>query len=145
MMTGELSSNLRRLVCWLWPCPWTFLGLVIGTVARIGGGHVGLHKGTIVCWGPWLNRLLRCVPISGGASAMTLGHTILARSETDMLRTHDHELVHVRQYERWGIFFVPAYFAASFWLWYTGKDCYRENPFEKEAFQEDSTRIKLRT
>jgi hypothetical protein len=76
---------------------------------------------------------------------MTFGHTILARNEFDMRNSHDHELVHVRQYDRWGLFFVPAYFLASFWLWCSGRDCYRENPFEQEAFQEDSTRIKLRT
>ncbi len=76
---------------------------------------------------------------------MTFGHTILARTEEDVRRTHEHELVHVRQYQRWGVFFVPAYFAASLWLWCTGKDFYRENPFEVEAFYEDSTRIKLRT
>ena len=129
----------------LWPLPWTLLGLAIGTFCRIGGGRVSLHRGTVVCYGPWLDGLLRRVPIPGGAAAITLGHVILARTETEMLRSHDHELVHVRQYQRWGPFFVPAYFMASLWLWWKGRDFYRENPFEKEAFQEDSTRIKLRT
>ncbi len=125
--------------------PWTLLGLTIGMVGCIGGGRVAWYKGTIVCWGPWLSRLLQNAPISGGASAITFGHTILARTEVDMRRTHDHELVHVRQYQRWGIFFVPAYLVASLRLWCSGQDSYRENPFEKEAFYEDSTRIKLRT
>jgi hypothetical protein len=144
-MARKSFDIVHRMACWLWPIPWTLLGLAIGIVGCISGGRIGWYNGTIVCWGPRLNRLLQCVPISGGASAITLGHTILARSESDMVRTHDHELVHVRQYQRWGILFVPAYFIASLWLWYSGQDCYRENPFEKEAFQEDSTRIKLRT
>lgn len=133
------------ILCWLWPFPWTLLGLAIGLLGCIGGGKVAWYKGTIVCWGHWLSRLLQNVPISGGAAALTLGHTILARSEADMRKIHDHELVHVRQYQRWGVLFVPAYFAASAWLWYLGRDFYRDNPFEKEAFHEDSTRIKLRT
>ena len=45
-----------------------------------------------------------------------------------------HEMVHVRQYERWGPFFIPAYLACSLGLWLAGKDAYRDNPFEREAY-----------
>lgn len=136
---------MNRLLIFIWPLPWTIIGLFIGVVCRIGGGRIVQYKGTVVCYGPWLSRLLQCVPIPGGASALTLGHVILARSKEDMLITHSHELVHVRQYQRWGPLFVPAYVAASLWLWFAGRDCYRENPFEIEAFHVDSTRAKLRT
>ncbi len=141
----ELMKKIKFVARWIWPSPWTLFGIAIGMIGCIGGGKIEWYRGTIVCWGPWLSRWLRRAPIPGGASAMTLGHTILARSESEMRNTHDHEHVHVRQYEKWGVFFVPAYFAISFWLWCCGRDCYRENPFEQEAFQEDSTRIKLRT
>lgn len=140
---------MRKIVVnmagWIWPLPWTLLGLAIGVICRIGGGRVSLYRGTIVCYGTWLEWLLRRVPIPGGAAAITLGQVILARTESAMLKSHDHELVHVRQYQRWGPFFVPAYFLVSLWLCWRGRDFYRENPFEKEAFQKDSTRIKLRT
>ena len=43
----------------------------------------------------------------------------------------------MRQYERWGPFFIPAYLAASLWMLVTGRDPYRENPFEREAFRGD--------
>jgi hypothetical protein len=45
-----------------------------------------------------------------------------------------HELVHVRQYERWGVLFIPAYLLCSLVLWLTGRDPYRDNPFEREAY-----------
>ena len=47
----------------------------------------------------------------------------------------DDERVHVRQYERWGPFFLPAYFACSLAALARGRDAYRANPFEKEAFE----------
>ncbi len=82
--------------------------------------------------------LLKHAPIMGGAAAMTFGHTILARNRDEILRTIDHELVHVRQYESWGVLFVPAYLGSSVWLWLRGRDPYLDNPFEIEAY--DPTR-----
>ncbi|MEZ6117171.1 MAG: hypothetical protein R3C28_11435 [Pirellulaceae bacterium] len=38
------------------------------------------------------------------------------------------------QYERWGPLFIPAYLLCSVWLWCRGKDAYRLNLFEVEAF-----------
>ena len=49
----------------------------------------------------------------------------------------EHEMVHVRQYERWGPLFGPAYLLSSFALWITGRRPYLDNPFEKEASRED--------
>jgi len=65
---------------------------------------------------------------------MTLGHVILGRTLADLDRTRFHEWIHVRQYERWGPLFLPAYLLASAWLWICGRNCYLENPFEVEAF-----------
>jgi len=42
--------------------------------------------------------------------------------------------VHVRQYERWGPLFGPAYLGCSLVLWLMGKRAYRDNPFEVEAY-----------
>ena len=67
--------------------------------------------------------------------AMTLGHTILGQSQAalDVSRAHEH--VHVKQYERLGPFFIPAYLAASVWAWIRRKDPYRDNIFEVEAYR----------
>jgi hypothetical protein len=45
-----------------------------------------------------------------------------------------HERVHVRQYERWGPLFLPSYLFLSLYMYLRGCDPYRDNPFEREAF-----------
>src|SRR6185436_5147745 len=97
-----------------------------------GGGRVGR---VLEFHGGILTRLLPRVPIAGGASAMTLGHCVIARTAHDLERSRNHELVHVRQYEWWGPFFVPAYLSCSIWLWLRGYDAYLDNPFEVEAYE----------
>ena len=42
--------------------------------------------------------------------------------------------MHVRQYERWGIFFLPAYALSSLWQLAHGRDWYRDNRFELRAY-----------
>ena len=45
----------------------------------------------------------------------------------------DHEQAHVRQAERWGPVFIPAYLAASMLAWSRGGHYYRDNWFERDA------------
>ncbi|MFO1021040.1 MAG: hypothetical protein U0903_10135 [Planctomycetales bacterium] len=45
------------------------------------------------------------------------------------------KMVHVRQWLL-GPFFIPAYLLCSVWLILTGRDSYRDNPFEREAFHQ---------
>lgn len=131
-----------RIFGYLWASPWTLAALCVVAVARLLGCTVIGHRGTIGCYGPAMQKLLRCAPIAGGAAAITFGHVILATDRQTFDRTFEHELVHVRQYERWGLFFVPAYVLASLWLMLRRKDYYRENPFEKPAFALDAQRWK---
>ena len=65
---------------------------------------------------------------------MTLGHVVLGRSAAALDVCREHEMVHVRQYERWGPVFIPAYLLCSLVLLMRGRDAYRENPFEREAY-----------
>lgn len=81
--------------------------------------------------------VLKRALIEGGASAMTLGHVVLGRTEADLIRTRSHERIHVRQCERWGPLFIPAYIGCSIWLWFRGRDPYMDNPFEIEAYEND--------
>lgn len=87
--------------------------------------------------GGLLSWLLLKAPIAGGAAALTLGHTVLARTAADLDGSRSHELIHVAQYERWGPLFVPAYFLCSAWMWVRGRDPYFDNPFEQEAYSEE--------
>ena len=59
---------------------------------------------------------------------MALGHVVLARDQAALDRTRSHERVHVRQAERWGPLFVPAYLLVAGWLLVRRRDPYREQP-----------------
>jgi hypothetical protein len=71
---------------------------------------------------------------------MTLGHVILGRDTAALAATREHERVHVRQYERWGPLFIPAYLGCSLYLWLRRRDPYYDNPFEVEAYEGDRGR-----
>lgn len=118
----------------LWAFPWTLLGLAFGVLGLLTGGKVQRVGRVIEFHGGIPAWLLRRAPIIGGAAAITFGHTVLARTKDDLDHSREHELVHVRQYERWGLFFVPAYLGCSLWLMLRGKHAYWDNPFEREAY-----------
>jgi hypothetical protein len=124
----------------VWAAPWTLLGLMLGVAAVATGGGIRRIGRVLEFHGGWLDWVLRWAPIAGGAAAMTLGHCVIARSAADLDRCRGHELVHVTQYERWGLLFVPAYFACSAWMWLRGRDPYLDNPFEEEAYGCESPR-----
>jgi hypothetical protein len=65
---------------------------------------------------------------------MTLGHVVIGRNQDALNGTRAHERVHVRQCERWGPFFIPAYLTMSAVTWFRGRRAYEDNPFEREAF-----------
>lgn len=122
----------------LWASPWSFLGIVLGLVNLASGGTCRLRGRVLEFEGRFLTWLLNKAPVIGGASAMTLGHTVIACGQAELDRTRDHEFVHVQQYERWGFFFIPAYLFSSLWLWLRGKHPYWDNPFEREAYEKTS-------
>lgn len=122
----------------LWALPTTVVGLVLAGAALFGG-QARVRAGVVEVWGGWLARLLGVWP--PGAAAMALGHVILGMTAEDLERHGEHERVHVRQCERWGPLFLPAYAMASLWAWVRGRDPYRENAFEREAFAADEARL----
>jgi hypothetical protein len=130
---------MAALALWLakrlWASPWTLFGLSIGVVGLATGGSARRTDGTLGFSGGAVTTFLRLAPFVRGASAMALGHVVLGRSEGDLDDAYEHELVHVRQYERWGPLFVPAYFVASGWQVLHGRHPYWDNPFEREAYE----------
>lgn len=70
---------------------------------------------------------------------MTLGHVILGISQMELCALRAHEHVHVRQYEQWGLFFLPAYALSSVWQVAQGRSGYRNNFFEKQAYAVEAT------
>ena len=118
---------------YLWPLPVTLIGVVCVGAARIFGARVALRGGVMeACGGP-LGAVLRRMYPPMPVSAITLGHVVLAQDESQLELTRVHERVHVRQYERWGLFFPLAYLVASGIALLQGREGYRDNVFEREA------------
>lgn len=124
-----------RLIVYLWALPTTLVGLIFLPLALVSGGGVRWVEGVLEIHGGWVRLFLRrCTVLRGGAAAMTLGHVVIAQDQHLMDATRSHERVHVRQAERWGPLFIPAYLLASLITLLRGGQPYRDNPFEREAF-----------
>lgn len=123
-----------RLLRYLWAAPYTAVGVVLGTLGLLAGGHWRVHHGVLEFFGGRIGRALQGMPRILGFSAMTLGHVILAVDRSALVQLREHEQVHVRQYERWGPLFVPAYLLSSLLQLLRGRNPYRENHFERQAY-----------
>jgi hypothetical protein len=131
-----------------WASPNTLVGLFFVPIALVPGGRppkwrtlsapprIRVVDGVLEVHGPWIATLLRrAVPIEGGALAMTFGHVVVGRDGHALEVSRAHERVHVRQCERWGPLFIPAYLVASAWAWWRGRGAYEGNAFEVEAYR----------
>jgi hypothetical protein len=120
----------------LWALPTSCLGLLVVPLALLSGGGIQIVNGVLEVHGGLARGLLeRCTPLKGGALAMTLGHVVIGRDMASLAQTRRHERVHVRQCERWGPLFLPAYLLASAWIlvFRRGRSPYLDNCFEREA------------
>jgi hypothetical protein len=126
---------ILRLLAILWASPYTLLGLLLGGIGLCTGGRTQVRRGVVEFYGGGVKWLLEQFFFGKGAMAFTLGHTVLGQTDAALDIAREHELVHVRQYERWGPFMGPAYLGCSLVLWIIGRRPYRDNPFEREAFE----------
>ncbi len=122
---------MRRSLRYLWAFPTSLPGLFVAALTLATGGRAQLCGGALEAWGGFSSWLLEHTLV--GAQAMTLGHVILGRDHGCLVDCRDHEQVHVRQAERWGPLFLPAYVAASLWAFLAGRHFYRDNWFEIDA------------
>ncbi|MEM7456257.1 MAG: hypothetical protein AAF456_18060 [Planctomycetota bacterium] len=125
---------LIRALKIIWVSPNTLIGLLVGVTGLAFGGRCQVRRGCIEFYGGLVKMLLRMSFTGAGTMAMTLGHTIIGQTDASLDIARNHEHVHVRQYETWGPLFIPAYLFMSLWMWLKGKDPYRDNPFEVEAY-----------
>jgi hypothetical protein len=131
-MTSPLAILTRA-----WALPATLVGLTAAGLAAATGGSVRRRGGVIEAHGGIIARVLAGgIPFVRGAAAMTLGHVVLAQDADCLEWSRRHEAVHVRQYERWGPFFIPAYILACFLAAARGGHYYRDNVFELAAYRE---------
>lgn len=115
------THPLVRAAAYVWALPMTVLGLVAGAAS---GGRPVVRDGVLLfseAAGPTA-ALLRL----RGFRATAMGHVVIARGAPDD-ELMAHELVHVRQAERFGAFFGPLYVAL---LAIYG---YRRHPMERAA------------
>ena len=121
---------LGRLLCrYAWAAPTTLVGLTAGALTLITGGRIQARRGALEFHGGFshlVRRRLRLRRHDAGPR-----HHRARCPCLDVLR--DHEQAHVRQVERWGAAFIPAYLAASLLAWRSGGHYYLDNWFERDA------------
>lgn len=122
-----------KLFAYCWSLPNTLIGLVLALVFLATGAKMRWVSPALEVHGGKLGRLVLRSPHC--YSAITLGHIIVGASATELDCVRAHEHVHVRQCERWGPFFIPAYLFSSLWQLVRGRRIYRDNVFEKEAYE----------
>ena len=127
------EERIPRFLVVAWASPYSLIGVLLGLGGLASGGAGQLRDGVLEFHGPLIAWLLDRLPLEG-VQAMTLGHTVIARHQAALDITRAHERIHVRQFERWGCLMGPAYLACSVALWLQGRDAYRENPFERDAY-----------
>jgi len=93
----------------IWASPYTLFGLFLGFIGICTGGHARIRGRVIEFYGGGVKWLLQQFFFGEGAMAFTLGHTILGQTDAALDISRDHEMVHVRQFERWGPLMGPAY------------------------------------
>ena len=128
-------SGIATAIAFVWALPYTLIGLGLGSLGLLTHGNWQRHGIVFEFHGGFLRWMFD--KLSGKTRffvAMTLGFTIVGRDERALNASREHELVHVRQYALWGPLFLPAYFTCWLWLRVRGRDAYRENPFEKQAY-----------
>ncbi len=123
-----------------WCLPISIIALTLLPLA-IWRAHWRVRDGALEITSPALSWFLRGPwfrALSGGDgfAAATIGQVIVARDARSMTGCRVHERVHVRQCERWGVFFPFAYIGAGLWVALKKRSFsayYWDNPFEIEA------------
>lgn len=127
------ARRARRLAlrgaAYLWAAPNTALGMAAGLIVLACGGRVQWVCGTAEFHGGRLAGLAS----RSGFGAMTLGHVILGLDAVQLQALRPHEHAHVRQCERWGVFFLPAYALSGLWQAARGRGAHADNAFERQA------------
>ncbi len=140
-MTTPTRPPIGRLLRYAWALPNTALGALLLPCAFGRGGEVRIVDGVVEAHAPSLAWILRtCVPLRGGAAAITFGHIVVGCDAAALASTRFHERVHVRQSETWGVAFIPAYLVASAWAGVAGAGAYEGNYFERQARTADAGR-----
>lgn len=116
---------------YIWTSPNTLIGLLLAIISLPGSTSAKWNDGIFELTGGCIGKAISHWPLS--ASAITIGHVIIANDEGLLILSRRHELIHVKQFEVWGPIMIPAYMVASVIAIICGKHPYKENYFEKQA------------
>ncbi|MCU0925644.1 MAG: signal peptide prediction [Hydrogenophaga sp.] len=122
------AGRFRRGALMLWASPNSLIGLALGVLLWPLGARMRRVDGVLE-----IAALGSAPRRRWPFAAITLGHVIVGSHAQELERLRAHERVHVRQCERWGPFFLPAYLLAGAWQWVRGRSAYWDNPFEVDA------------
>ncbi len=130
--------SLLLLFRLLWAGPCSLVGLMLGTGLLLCGGHCRRIGYTLE-----FSRFATCTPTGSRWARLpwqgiTFGHVILGICAPQLQAIRSHEHVHVRQYERWGLFFFLAYPLASLLALLAGQRPYFDNVFERAAYSQQN-------
>lgn len=130
------SQRTLQTLRYVWAGPTSIIGLAVCFVAWVSGsGTIKVRNGVMEGFGGFITWFLtRGIPGIGSVPAMGLGHVVLAVDARALRKWRAHELVHVRQAERWGPLFLAAYCWSSIAALLRGDDPYYDNVFEREAY-----------
>jgi len=92
--------------------------------------------------GGCLRTLISHLPSCARFAAITFGHVVIGIDHDVLHEVREHERIHVRQYERWGLLFFPLYVGSSVIQLLAGHNPYRDNVFEREAYAACAERLR---
>jgi len=129
------ASRITQLAKIIWAGPCSAVGLVLAGLVLTLGGRIRFASGILEA--TYRERKATCGSVARGLPfrAITFGHVVIAVTAQDLDGCRTHELVHVRQYERWGLLFFLAYPLSSLLQLLRGRRPYWDNRFEVEARQ----------
>ena len=133
-LVERIRRAVGRAAAYVWAAPNSALGALGGLAVLCLGGRLRLVSGAAEFHGGLAGRFFGSLPAPFRFGAITLGHVILGVSHAELVAVRTHERVHVRQYERWGVLFLPAYALSSGWQIVRGRCAYRDNVFERQAY-----------
>jgi hypothetical protein len=121
--------RVKRIAPVVWASPASIVGLVLAVPILLIGASARTRADVleIALANPTSYR--RRIPFD----AITFGHVVLGRSIGALDELREHELEHVKQFERWGVLMLVAYPLSSLAQALRGRDPYRSNYFETQA------------
>ena len=131
----KFIKALGLCIRYVWALPVSLVGILLLLFVLLSGGAVVIASGVIEAEGALVSFLLTRLHID----AIAIGHVVFGQNRDSLARCRDHELVHVRQCERWGPLFPILYLLSSATALLRGLDPYRDNRFEQEAFKKTGT------